>query len=94
MKNEESEHGRDEILSKRIDSSLFTNHDNMILPASNKSLRTFNPIRAIVDPILRQSSKENPDGKQQISLAVRYSNHTFIPTNYPPPPCDETYKHE
>ena len=55
----------------------------MILPASNKSLRTFNPIRAIVDPILRQSIKENPDGKQQISLAVRYWNHTFTPTNFP-----------
>ncbi len=42
-------------------------------PASQKSLRTHNPIRAIVDPIMAHSvkcGKERGDGKDQISLAV------------------------
>ena len=46
-------------------------------PASKKSLRTHNPIRAIVDPIVASSIKcgeERGDGKDQISLAV-----SFIP---------------
>ena len=42
-------------------------------PASQKSLRTHNPIRAIVDPIMAHSvkcGKVRGDGKDQISLAV------------------------
>jgi tyrosine aminotransferase len=42
-------------------------------PASQKSQRTHNPIRAIVDPIMALSvkcGKERGDGKDQISLAV------------------------
>lgn len=45
-------------------------------PASKKSLRTHNPIRAIVDPIMAHSvkcGKERGDGKDQISLAVSTS---------------------
>jgi hypothetical protein len=42
-------------------------------PASQKSLRTQNPIRAIVDPIVKkiQSGTDRGDGKDHISLAVR-----------------------
>jgi hypothetical protein len=42
-------------------------------PASKKSLRTQNPIRAIVDPIVKniQSGTDRGDGKDHISLAVR-----------------------
>jgi hypothetical protein len=41
--------------------------------ASQKSLRTQNPIRAIVDPIMKhiQSGIDRGDGKNHISLAVR-----------------------
>jgi len=41
-------------------------------PASAKSLRTVNPIRAIVDPIVAnmRSGDERGDGKDLISLAV------------------------
>ena len=41
--------------------------------ASSKSIRTTNPIRAIVDPIVKsiQSGEERGDGKNHISLAVR-----------------------
>ncbi|KAL9186669.1 hypothetical protein ACHAXT_005907 [Thalassiosira profunda] len=42
-------------------------------PASRKSLRTHNPIRALVDPIMAssiESGKERGDGKDQISLAL------------------------
>lgn len=41
-------------------------------PASEKSLRTTNPIRAIVDPIVASlaGEKERDDGKDHISLAV------------------------
>lgn len=42
-----------------------------ICPASQKSLRTTNPIRAIVDPIVASSlGEERHDGKSHISLAV------------------------
>jgi hypothetical protein len=43
-----------------------------ILPASAKSQRTKNPIRAIVDPIAAniKSGVERGDGKDHISLAV------------------------
>ena len=45
------------------------------LPASAKSQRTRNPIRAIVDPIVASAGKENrEDGKKLISLAVRTYN--------------------
>ncbi|KAG7349195.1 tyrosine/nicotianamine aminotransferase [Nitzschia inconspicua] len=41
-------------------------------PASQKSIRTQNPIRAIVDPIVKsmQSGLEREDGKDHISLAL------------------------
>lgn len=43
------------------------------LPASSKANRTTNPIRAIVDPIVRniQTGEQRGDGKDHISLAVR-----------------------
>ena len=50
-------------------------------PASRKSLRTHNPIRAIVDPIMSHSikcGKERGDGKDQISLAVSIHLCSFI----------------
>ena len=51
-------------------------HSSWVAPASKKSLRTHNPIRAIVDPIMASSIKsgvERGDGKDQISLAVSIS---------------------
>jgi hypothetical protein len=44
-----------------------------ICPPSAKSLRTKNPIRAIVDPIVQniKMGSERGDGKDPISLAVR-----------------------
>jgi hypothetical protein len=56
--------------------------DSWNCPASRKSLRTKNPIRAIVDPILAQvrSGAERADGKDPISLAVRiYSCSLSLP---------------
>lgn len=43
-------------------------------PASRKALRTNNPIRCIVDPIVAniKSGDERGDGKDLISLAVSY----------------------
>ena len=49
--------------------------------ASQKSLRTINPIRAIVDPIVAhgiRSGEERGDGKEHISLAVRRNSHTDL----------------
>ena len=50
-----------------------------ICPASAKSMRTTNPIRAIVDPIAAniQSGEERGDGKDLISLAVSNSSIVF-----------------
>jgi hypothetical protein len=49
-----------------------SNNDSWLCPASAKSLRTINPIRAIVDPIAKniQTGAERGDGKDLISLAV------------------------
>lgn len=46
--------------------------DKWVCPASAKSKRTINPIRAIVDPIAKQiqTGKQRDDGKDLISLAV------------------------
>lgn len=54
-----------------------------VCPASSKSLRTTNPIRAIVDPIVAniKSGEERGDGKDIISLAVRtirVTTHAFL----------------
>lgn len=51
-----------------------------ICPASAKSMRTTNPIRAIVDPIAAniQSGEERGDGKDLISLAVSNYNIIFL----------------
>lgn len=47
----------------------------LALPASVKSQRTRNPIRAIVDPIVASAGKAHrEDGKKLISLAVRTYN--------------------
>ena len=45
------------------------------VPASAKSQRTLNPIRAIVDPIVRniQTGEQRGDGKGPISLAVSHA---------------------
>lgn len=54
-------------------------NDDWVCPASQKSLRTINPIRSIVDPIVASSLKsgnERNDGKDHISLAVRVCNKT------------------
>lgn len=54
-------------------SSSNRKSDVIASPPSQKSLRTHNPIRAIVDPIMAHSmkcGKERGDGKDQISLAV------------------------
>lgn len=42
-------------------------------PPSKKSLRTRNPIRAIVDPIMSSSANKGQSEKEQISLAVSVS---------------------
>ncbi len=55
-------------------STLTGKDDSWLVPASKKSLRTHNPIRTIVDPIMTSSNKDGKgrgDGKDQISLAVR-----------------------
>ena len=46
--------------------------DGWMCPASAKSIRTINPIRAIVDPIAKniQTGEQRGDGKDLISLAV------------------------
>ena len=54
----------------------ITDFTSWVCPASEKSLRTNNPIRAIVDPIVASSvkcGKKRGDGKDQISLAVSFS---------------------
>jgi len=67
--------------------SLEDYEDSWVAPASQKSLRTFNPIRSIVDPIMATSikcGKERGDGKDQISLALgdptAYGNIPPCPT--------------
>ena len=51
--------------------------------ASSKSIRTLNPIRAIVDPIVRSvlSGNEREDGKSHISLAVRENKLNLVGPN-------------
>ena len=57
-------------------SSKHTDGDDKgwVCPASIKSIRTRNPIRAIVDPIVANVKLgcQRPDGKDPISLAVRF----------------------
>lgn len=55
-----------------IDNELAAAQDfSWTCKASEKSLRTINPIRAIVDPIVASSlGEERLDGKSHISLAV------------------------
>ena len=81
--------GVDEVVPGLDDLQLL-NDDSIIsasstviamAPASRKSLRTHNPIRAIVDPIMSHSikcGKERGDGKDQISLAVSIHLCSFI----------------
>ena len=55
------------------------------VPASSKSRRTHNPIRAVVDPIVASSVKsgrERGDGKDQISLAVSQEGVKWNETHY------------
>jgi hypothetical protein len=55
-----------------------TSDDWTVLPASAKSQRTRNPIRAIVDTMMdaaHQSSRPNSDEKEHISLAVRKQHY-------------------
>ena len=49
-------------------------------PASEKCMKTTNPIRAIVDPIAKtiQSGYKREDGKDHISLAVRFFFSSFL----------------
>lgn len=56
-----------------------------ICPASAKSIRTINPIRAIVDPIAKniQSGRQRGDGKYPISLAL---GDPTVGGNLPPCP--------
>lgn len=50
---------------------IIQEEEAWICPPSEKSLRTTNPIRAIVDPIVASlSGQERNDGKNHISLAV------------------------
>lgn len=59
--------------SNQSNDNKETELEPWVCPASAKSLRTTNPIRAIVDPIVAniQSGEERGDGKDLISLAVR-----------------------
>ena len=66
---------REESSNDNIAASSLSSCNSVVIasPASQKSLRTHNPIRAIVDPIMAHSvkcGKERGDGKDQISLAV------------------------
>ena len=55
--------------------------ESWVCPASEKSLRTTNPIRAIVDPIVASSlGHERKDGKDHISLAVSSALHGYSMT--------------
>ena len=63
----------DSLVDNNAASSISSCNSVIASPASQKSLRTHNPIRAIVDPIMAHSvkcGKERGDGKDQISLAV------------------------
>jgi len=53
--------------------------EGWICPASKKSMRTINPIRAIVDPIAKniQTGEQRGDGKDLISLAVSNKQQDF-----------------
>lgn len=59
--------------------------DGWICPASAKSIRTINPIRAIVDPIAKniQTGEQRGDGKDVISLAL---GDPTVGKNLPPCP--------
>lgn len=54
-------------------------HEWQVLPPSAKSLRTMNPIRAIVDPIVAniKSGEERGDGKNHISLGVSVCDDAY-----------------
>ena len=58
-----------------LEQTMPSRRNSWNCPASSKSLRTKNPIRAIVDLIVSQvrSGAERGDGKDTISLAVRTS---------------------
>eukprot|EP00986_Skeletonema_menzelii_P003241 scaffold971_cov142-Skeletonema_menzelii.AAC.5 len=63
----------DSLVDNNAASSISSCNSVIASPASQKSLRTHNPIRAIVDPIMAHSvkcGKERGDGKDQISLAL------------------------
>lgn len=60
--------------------TLTTTKSWRILSPSAKSKRTVNPIRSIVDPIVAniQSGEARGDGKNHISLAVRFVSFCFV----------------
>ena len=74
--NEQQEDSHDAHIAEASSSNIYSSSwksADIALPASQKSLRTYNPIRAIVDPIMAHSikcGKKRGDGKDQISLAV------------------------
>lgn len=78
----------DAITSAEVDDSsnddiAASNCNSVVIasPASQKSLRTHNPIRAIVDPIMAHSvkcGKKRGDGKDQISLAVSGKHESLV----------------
>lgn len=73
--------GLDDLQLLNDDSISASSAVIAMAPASRKSLRTHNPIRAIVDPIMAHSikcGKERGDGKDQISLAVSIHLYSFI----------------
>jgi hypothetical protein len=62
--------------------ALVTDEPWDCLPASRKSKRTTNPIRAIVDTIVAiQSAEARGDGKHLISLAVRSKKQSYSATD-------------
>lgn len=63
----------EDMLLEENNSVKVRERKTWVCPASAKSTRTKNPIRAIVDPIVAniKSGEERGDGKDAISLAVR-----------------------
>lgn len=70
----------DDLLSESKPTTVTTTQ-NWTCVSSKKSMRTINPIRAIVDPIMAngiQSGLARGDGKDHISLAVSGKQCQFM----------------
>lgn len=69
---QEQEHQQEDEASISTRSTCTADEEEWSCPASAKSVRTVNPIRALVDPFAKdiQTGEDRGDGKDLISLAV------------------------